>query len=252
MAIGLNTAQQTMAGQVAFITGASQGLGVAIAHRLASLGIHLALCARSEAKLNQLKADLRSAYPNLPVHVVVCDVQRAEQVEFAVQQTQQVLGRLDILINNAGVAPTIGLLQELSVADIDRTIDTNLKGAIYAMRAVLPAMVQRQSGFIININSIAGKTAYPFWGVYDASKFGMHAITQAVAAEQRSNGIKVAGIYPGAVDTPIWDSSAIEKDLRRDGMLEPDDVADAVAFLLTRSGKNFISELTLEPLNPVV
>ncbi len=237
---------------VALITGASQGIGHAIALRLASLGIHLMLCARNTEKLTALQARIQSQYPEITCLIRPCDVRDAGQVQAVVDDTLSTLGRVDILINNAGVAPQIGLFQESSIADIDRTIDTNLKGCMYAMRAVIPQMVQQQGGTIININSVAGKTAYPYWSVYDASKFGLHALTEAVAEEQRNNHIKVIGIYPGAVDTPIWDGLQLESEPRREGMLTPEDIAEAVVYALNQPTNLFIKEIILGPLKPAV
>jgi 3-hydroxy acid dehydrogenase/malonic semialdehyde reductase len=244
--------QDRLAGHVAIITGASQGIGQAIAFQLAALGIHMVLCARSTDKLQHLAEQLRQKHPTIAALAIPCDVRDAQQVQHVVDETLKKFNRVDILINNAGVAPKACLLQELSVEDIDRTIDTNLKGALYFIRTVLPPMVHQQGGTIININSIAGKTAYPFWSVYDASKFGLHAITEAVAEEQRSNHIKVVGIYPGAVDTAIWEGIALEKAPRREGMLDPEDVAEAVVYVLKQPGKVLITDITLTPLKPIV
>jgi 3-hydroxy acid dehydrogenase/malonic semialdehyde reductase len=239
-------------GQVAIITGASQGIGHALALRLAHMGIQLMLCARNTGKLEALAAQIQSAHPGIRCLTHHCDVQDAAQVQAVVDDTLKAFGRIDILINNAGVAPKVGLFQESSIEDIDRTIDTNLKGSMYCMRAVIPPMVEQLQGTIININSIAGKTAYPFWSVYDASKFGLMAITEAVAEEQRSNNIKVVGIYPGAVDTPIWEGVHLEKEPAHEGMLEPEHIADAVAYILNQPRKVFIRDMLLEPLKPVV
>jgi 3-hydroxy acid dehydrogenase / malonic semialdehyde reductase len=239
-------------GQVAIISGASQGIGESIAHHLAKLGIHLVLCARNTQKLAELAATIQSEAPNVQMHMIHCDVQYAQQVKNVVDETVQRFGRIDILINNAGVAATVGLLQEISIEEIDRTIDTNLKGAIYFMHAVIPVMVHQHRGTIININSIAGKTAYPYWSVYDASKFGLHAITEAVAEEQRTNNIKVVGIYPGAVDTAIWQHTHIEPAPRQEGMLNPETIAEAVVYILQQPQKVFIKDLTIAPLQPVV
>lgn len=243
---------QDLKGQVAIITGASQGIGQAVARQLADLGIHLVLCARNISKLQFLAGQLKESYPQIKTLVVSCDVRSAEAVQNVVDQTLKQFQRIDILINNAGVAHKLGLLQEISLEDIDRTVDTNLKGAIYAMRAVLPTMIQQHGGTIININSIAGKTAYPYWSVYDASKFGLHAITQAVAEEQRHNNIKVVGLYPGAVATPIWEGLEPGHEPDREGMLDVETIAESVAYILRQPRKAFISELTLSPLQPVL
>lgn len=244
--------QPTLKGQVAIITGASQGIGQAIAQHLAALGIHLVLCARNTEKLQFLAGQLKADYSEVQTLVIPCDVQDASQVEQAVLQTSKRFKRIDILINNAGIAPKLGLLQEMSIEDINRTIDTNLKGAIYAMRAILPLMIQQHGGTIININSIAGKTAYPYWSIYDASKFGLHAITQAVAEEQRHNNIKVVGIYPGAVSTPIWVGLEPGHEPDRNGMLDAETVAESIVYILQQPSKAFISEITLAPLQPVL
>jgi len=239
-------------GQVAIITGASQGIGHALALRLAQMGIQLMLASRNTQKLDALAAEIRAQHPTLRCETHHCDVRDSAQVQAVVDAALKAFGRLDILINNAGVAPKAQLFQESSLEDIDRTIDTNLKGSMYFMRAVIPHMVQQQHGTIVNINSIAGKTAYPFWSVYDASKFGLLAVTEAVAEEQRSNNIKVVGIHPGAVDTPIWDGVQLEKEPPHEGMLEPEHIADAVAYILNQPRKVFIKEMVLEPLKPIL
>ncbi|MCE3234521.1 MAG: putative short-chain dehydrogenase [Vampirovibrio sp.] len=222
-----------LSGQVAIITGASQGIGEAIAHHLARLGLHLVLCARNTQKLAQLADRLRQEAPDSKTLTLACDVRKHEQVQAVVEETRKAFGRIDVLINNAGVAPHTGLMQEISIEDIDRTIDTNLKGSIYFMK-------------------VAGKTAYPFWSIYDASKFGLHAVTEAVAEEQRTNNIKVIGIYPGAVDTSIWDDIHWDQEPKREGMLRADDVAESVAFILQQPPKVFIKEFEISPLQPTV
>jgi NADP-dependent 3-hydroxy acid dehydrogenase YdfG len=113
-------------------------------------------------------------------------------------------------------------------------------------------MIQQHGGTIININSIAGKTAYPYWSIYDASKFGLHAITQAVAEEQRHNNIKVVGIYPGAVATPIWEGLEPGHEPDPNGMLDAETIAESVIYILKQPRKAFISDITLSPLQPVL
>ncbi len=241
-----------LAGQVAIITGASQGIGDAIAHQLAQLGLHLVLSARNTQKLNQLAEQLHQKAPGIKTLIVPCDVRDAAQVQHVVDETLKTFGKIDILINNAGVAPHVGLLQETSIEEIDRTIDTNLKGSIYFMRAVIPVMVQQHGGTILNVNSVAGKTAYPYWATYDASKFGLHAVTEAVAEEQRTNNIKVIGIYPGPVDTPIWEGLHLDHEPKRKDMLTAEQVAESVAFILSQPPQVFIKGLDISPLQPTV
>jgi short-subunit dehydrogenase len=242
----------SLAGQVALITGASQGLGAAIAKRLAEEDMRLVLVARNAQRLEVVARDIQTAHPTVQVARLPADVTDAQACQRVVDETQARWGRIDVLINNAGVAGKIALLQEIAVEEIDRVIDTNLKAPLYLMRAVLPGMIARQQGTILNINSVAGKTAYPYWSVYCASKFGLHAVTQAVGEEQRANHIKVAGLYPGAVDTPIWDDIEIDSQTARQGMLSAQQVAEAVAFMLRQAPQAFLPELVLKPLENVL
>ncbi|MBY0451182.1 MAG: SDR family oxidoreductase [Cyanobacteria bacterium] len=255
------TRKPAYAGGVAIVTGASQGLGEAIALRLAENGLNLVLTARNQAKLKTLADRIHSLYPQIQTLVCPADVQKNTDVEDVIQQTMKTFGRIDVLINNAGVAAKMGLFQELSVAAIEQTVQTNLLGPMYFMKAVLPVMVaaadaskanERPAGVIININSVAGQTAYPYWSVYDASKFGLRALTEAVAEEQRSNGIRVVGIYPGAVNTAIWDSVDLESVPDRSQMLQPVDIAAAVEFIINQPTHCFVSELTLKPVKPTL
>jgi NADP-dependent 3-hydroxy acid dehydrogenase YdfG len=243
-----------LAGQVIWITGASQGIGEAVAETLAVKGAHLALFARNENKLNDLAQKLKTRHPGREYLVLPGDVRDAEAVQSAAQTILRHWGRLDVLVNNAGVASATGLLQEFSAEEVARVLDTNLKGAIFAMQAAITPMAAQGSGCIININSMAGKNAYPYWSVYVASKFGLKAMTEALAEEQRQNGVKVCGIYPGAVDTPIWEgiSDGLEEAPRREGMLDAQSVADAVLSILMQPAKVWISDITLAPLKPAL
>jgi NADP-dependent 3-hydroxy acid dehydrogenase YdfG len=237
---------------VAIITGASSGLGEDMAVSLAKEGISVVLVARRLEKLQVLTNKIHQTCPASKTLVIQADVSLAKECERVVQETLNHFGRLDILINNAGMAPKISLLQETSIEQIDQTLDLNLKGAIYLMKYALAPMVSQQSGTIININSVAGKTAYPYWSVYDASKFGLRAITEAVAEEQSSNNIKVVGIYPGAVRTPIWDSLDLAQAPNEEAMLDPKQISEAVLYILKQPAKVFIPEITLKPLHPVL
>ncbi|MDX2084123.1 MAG: SDR family oxidoreductase [Candidatus Melainabacteria bacterium] len=238
---------------IALVTGASQGIGQAIVFQLAAMGYSLVLAARSEEKLKKLADTLCQQYPALPVVVAPTDVQEPEALRALVNTTLERFGQIDVLINNAGVAGKIGLIQETSLADIQKTVAVNLTAPLMLMTLVLPAMVARQRGTIVNINSIAGKEAFPYWSVYDATKFGLRAATQAVSEEQRVNGIRVVGIYPGATDTAIWDSldrATLGSEPKRDGMLRPETVAEAVAFVLRQPAGVLVSDITLSPTQP--
>ena len=242
----------SLKGKIAIVTGASQGIGEVTALKLAEAGAQLVLTARNAEKLNALKARAEKHHPGIKVLVIPGDTCKATDVQRVVDETLKAFDRIDILINNAGVAGKIALLQEISVEEIDRVIDTNLKGAMYWMRAVLPAMVHQHSGAIVNVNSVAGKTAYPYWSVYDASKFGLDAVTTAVREEQRSNNIKLISIHPGAVDTPIWNTINLDHEPNHDGMLDANTVAEAILYALTQPEKAMIEEIILTPQKPAL
>lgn len=238
--------------QTALITGATKGIGLAIAQTLAQRGYDLMLMARSQPDLAALQAALKQQYPAQTISIFAGDVRQWEAIEACVQQAKTDLGRLDVLVNNAGIATKTQLLQEQSIEAIDATIDTNLKGPIYLMKAVIPLMVNQGGGMIININSIAGKEAFPYWSTYCASKFGLTAMTDAVRDEQRQNNIKLVSVFPGAVDTPIW--KGLEPDLNPDHtqMIKPQSIADAVVYLLDQPAEVMVQDLMLTPQHPVI
>jgi NADP-dependent 3-hydroxy acid dehydrogenase YdfG len=243
--------RQTLSGKVAIITGATKGIGLAIAQRFAQEKINLVLNARTQSDLEALAADLEKQY-SIKTAIVAGSVGQAAIAKKLVDDAVEVFGRIDILINNAGIAGKIALLHEVPIEEIDETIDTNLKGPIYLMKYALPVMVHQHSGTIINLNSVAGKTAFPYWSVYDASKFGLRAITEAVAEEQRTNHIRVIGIYPGAVDTPLWEGIEINHEPNRAGMLKSETIADTILFALQQPEEILMREIELVPLIPAL
>lgn len=241
-----------LTGHVAVITGASQGLGETIAKALAKEGMHLVLAARSKDKLDTLADSLYEEHPEIETLAVRCDVSDPDQVDNLMAQAIDTFGHIDVLINNAGVAAKISLLQEIPVAEINRVIDINLKGAIFAMRSALTHMVHRGKGTIVNINSVAGKTAFPYWSIYDASKFGLSAVTEAVREEQRGNGIRVFGIHPGAIDTPIWNTIELDHEPDHNGMLDAETIAETIVFALKQPGKVLFEDITVAPTQPAL
>ena len=239
--------------QIMVITGASRGIGRALAHRLAKEGAILSLAARSEQSLIALKAELESTYPECKVMTQLCNVTNPGECKSLIQSTLQRFGRLDVLINNAGIASKIGLLTEVPDEEIQATLNTNLLAPLILSKYALGPMVEQQSGTIININSIAGKTAFPFWATYDASKAGLKAMTEALCEEQRQNNIRVIGIYPGACDTSIWDSIDLASGgPNRDGMLSPEDVVNAVLFALNQPQSIYVNDVSLQPTRPAL
>lgn len=244
-----NTAKPTcnLAGSVVVVTGASKGIGRAIALRLAQEGCALVLVARSEHLLQAVATEIHEQVANAPpVSLEVADLSDPAHCEALIPSIEEACGRIDVLINNAGITGRICPLHESTAADIRRTIDINLTTPTILTAQALRGMITRQHGTILNINSIVAKTSFPNWGPYCASKHGMHAIAESVAEEQRGNGIRVLGLYLGAVDTPIWDGVADSSG--RSAMLTPERVADAAAFMLLQPDDTFIPELVLRSM----
>ncbi len=232
--------QAPLSGQTALITGASRGLGLAIARRLGQIGARVSICARHETPLHAAAEDLRRA--GIEVSAVAADITRPGDVTELVRKTNDTFGEIDILVNNAG----IGLfrpIHEVSEEDWNRVLDTNLKGAFLCSKAVIPQMLRRHKGHIINISSLAGKNAFAGGGVYCASKWGLLGLTYCMAEDLRAHGIRVAAICPGTTHTDF--SPHAGKDPQK--MLRPEDVAYAVAMIVTQAPQSFISEVLVRP-----
>jgi 3-oxoacyl-[acyl-carrier protein] reductase len=227
-------------GKVAVITGASRGIGLAIAQRLGEMGAKLGICSRNPQKLEAATKQLRataSAVFEMPV-----DVARPDQISAFVQATQKNLGPIDILVNNAGVG-WFGPTQDATEGNWDSVLDTNLKSVFLVSKAVAPSMIERKAGHIINIASLAGKNVFKNGGVYCASKWGLMGLTGCMAEDLRQFGIRVSAICPGTVDTEF--SPHTGKDPAK--LLQSEDIAHAVAMLVTQSPQSFISEVLIRP-----
>jgi 3-oxoacyl-[acyl-carrier protein] reductase len=230
-----------LGGCIAVITGAGGGIGAAIARQLAGLGAVVALCGRTESTLRSTAQAIAQAGGQ--AEVFPCDVQVREQLESTAAQIEAKHGRLVILVNNAGVAGFNHPLHQLPPEDWDDILNTNLRGVYYAIRAFAPLMIRARAGHIINISSLAGKNALPNGAAYAASKWGLNGLTYSVAEELRSHNIRVAVVCPGSVNTAL--SPHTGKD--PDKMLQPEDVAHAVAMLVTQAPQSFVSEILIRP-----
>lgn len=233
-------AEKPLAGQVALITGANRGIGLAIARKVGAMGARLVLCARDRARLEQAASELRR--DGIEAVSIQADVTSAVDAARVVEQSNHALGEIDILVNNAGV----GLFRpahEASEAEWDTVLDTNLKGVFLMSRAVAPQMIRRRSGWIVNIASLAGKNAFANGAIYCASKWGLLGFTYSMAEDLRGYGIRVTAICPGSVYTDF--SPHAGKDPRK--MLQAEDIAHAVAMVLTAAPGSFISEVLLRP-----
>jgi NAD(P)-dependent dehydrogenase (short-subunit alcohol dehydrogenase family) len=230
-----------LAGAVALVTGGSRGIGRAIARRLAGMGAAVAICGRDEKALRAGEVELKGM--NVAVHAQVADVTSTDGVAALVEKTEATLGPITILVNNAGIG-VFGPTHEKSEADWDRTLNTNLKSVFLMSKAVAASMIRQKRGDIINISSLAGKNAFAGGGIYCASKWGVQGLTACMAEDLREHGIRVAVICPGSVATEF--SGRGPKDPTK--ALTTDDVAHAVAMLVTQGAQSFLSEVHLRPL----
>ena len=230
-----------LSGQVAVVTGAGRGIGAAIARQLAGLGATAVLCGRTKSTLDETARTILNAGGK--TEVIPCDVTVLHQLEYAAARVDSTFGRVEILINNAGVGGFNESLHTLPPEEWDRILNTNLRGVYYAIRAFAPLMIREYGGHIINISSLAGKNALPKGAAYAASKWGLNGLTYSVAEELRSQNVRVSVICPGSVDTEL--SPHAGKDPNK--MLQADDVAHAVVALVTQAPQSFISEILLRP-----
>ncbi len=236
-----NHKAHSLVGQVAIITGASRGIGAAIARSLAGLGALAVLCGRSSASLESVAKTIAEAGGN--AEVIPCDVTSIESVGAAAKRIESSLGRVDVLVNNAGIGGFGGPLHQLSPDAWDQILNTNLRGVYYSIRAFAPLMIRARSGHIINISSITGKNPLPNGAAYAASKWGLNGLTYSVAEELRGHNIRVSVICPGSTNTDL--SPHAGKDPAK--MLQPEDVAHAVEMLVTQAPQSFVSEIVLRP-----
>ncbi|HKS66693.1 MAG TPA: SDR family NAD(P)-dependent oxidoreductase [Candidatus Acidoferrales bacterium] len=232
--------QRMLEGKTALVTGGSRGIGLAIADRLGQMGAQVSICARDASRLKTAEDQLkRKGIRALGLHA---DVTLPGDVKLLVQETQASIGPIEILVNNAGTG-YFGPVQDANEAAWDSVLDTNLKGVFLLTRAVAPGMIERRSGHIINIASLAGKNAFAGGAIYCASKWGLLGFTYSTAEDLRAYGIRVSAICPGSVATEFGPHSG--KDVKK--MLTAEDVAHAVEMLVAQSPQSFISEISMRP-----
>jgi 3-oxoacyl-[acyl-carrier protein] reductase len=227
-------------GKVALITGASRGIGLAVARKLGNMGAKLSLCARSVDKLQNVAHELKNA--GVEVIIVATDVRSDDDILSLVEETKQAYEAIDILVNNAGIG-YFGPFHEASEANWDSVLDTNLKSVFLLSKAVAKGMIERRTGHIINIASLAGKNAFAGGAIYCASKWGLLGMTECMAEDLRAYGIRVSAVCPGTVATDF--SPHAGKDPGK--MLQPDDIAHVVEMIVTQAPQSFISEVLLRP-----
>lgn len=186
--------------KIALITGSSSGIGEGCARIFAKAGFNLILLARREEKLKNLSLDLISEY-KIEVSIIVADVRNYEELNLKINDLDEKWKKIDVLINNAGLARGLEKFQNALLSDWEEMIDTNIKGLLYVSKIVIPFMIERASGLIINIGSIAGEVTYPSGSVYCGSKSAVKSISEGMSIDLINTGIKVCNIEPGMVET---------------------------------------------------
>jgi len=232
---------QPLAGKVSIVTGASRGIGKAISILLAQSGSRVVLAARSEPQLKSVSDEISNQ--NGEALVIPTDLTRDEEIEQLVEKTIKEWGSVDVLINNAGlgkVAPVV----KAKVSDWDETFQVNLRAPMILSKLVLPKMMERGEGSIINISSVSGKSGQANGSAYSASKFGLIGFTQSLYEEVREYGIRVTAICPGFVDTQLIPQM---RRMDRSKMIRPEDIAQTVLFVLTSPPTACPVEITIRP-----
>jgi len=241
---------ERLAGKVVLVTGGGSGIGLSVAKAFLQEGAKVAISGRDEAKLRRAAAEL-----GCQDRLTYCraDVADLEDVRKLVNHVRSLWERVDILVNNAGVNLKKRAFRELTPESWQLLLRANLDGAFHCIYAVLPLMLERREGLIINISSIAGKRANPLGGAaYVASKFGMTGLGMCLATEEKDNGIRVSNIYPGEVDTPLLDNRPVPVGPdQRLLILQPEDVAAAALFVATLHPRASVPELVIKPTTHV-
>jgi NADP-dependent 3-hydroxy acid dehydrogenase YdfG len=242
---------QSIQNKVVVITGASSGLGEATARHLAAQGAKVVLGARRAERLEKLVADIQAAGGQ--ALAVATDVSKRDDVAHLAQQTLEKFGRVDVLINNAGIMP-MAAMSKLKVDEWDAMIDVNIKGVLYGIAAVLPTMQAQQSGHIINLSSVAGlKVSGGMGTVYSATKFAVKTLSEGLRMEVAADNIRVTTLYPGAVASELVHGSSDEqasaamKSFYEAYEIPADSVARAIAYAIEQPADVAINEITLRP-----
>ena len=237
---------------IVFVTGASSGIGRSCARAFAREGASILLAARRADRLNDLAKSLAAEY-EVPVRSFALDVRNRADVDRSLAALPDEWKPIDVLVNNAGLSRGLDKLQEGLISDWEEMIDTNVKGLLYVSRAVLPGMVRRGRGHVINIGSIAGHELYPAGNVYCATKFAVKALSRGLRLDLSGTNIRVSTVDPGMVETEFsevrfhGDAERAAKVYQGLTPLSPEDVAEAVLFCATRPPHVNISEVIVMP-----
>ncbi|MEP0755140.1 SDR family oxidoreductase [Trichocoleus sp. Lan] len=238
--------------KIVVITGASSGIGAACAKMFAQAGAKLILVARRQERLQELADELSKEF-SCQLHLLALDVRDRASVESAFSSLPEAWSEVDILINNAGLSRGLNKLHEGSIQDWEEMIDTNIKGLLYCTRYLVPGMVNRGKGHVVNLGSIAGHQTYPGGNVYCASKAAVKSISEGLKQDLLGTPVRVTSVDPGLVETEFsqvrfhGDSDRAQKVYQGLTPLTPEDIADVIFFCVTRPAHVNISELLLVP-----
>ncbi|MBV9770079.1 MAG: SDR family oxidoreductase [Bryobacterales bacterium] len=230
-------------GRTALVTGATRGIGFAIAQCLADAGATVAICGRNQAHVDQAVERLIE-HSTRKVVGKAADVRFSEDVESLFSWMDSAAGAVDILVNNAGVG-VMKSTAELTVEEWQRTVETNLSGAFYCSREALKRLKNHGGGYIINIGSLAGKNAFAGGAAYNASKFGLNGLSEAMMLDHRYDNVRVTHIMPGSVDTGFSNESG-----RADWKIAPGDIGEIVLMLLRTPERTLVSKVEIRPAKP--
>lgn len=237
---------ETLAGRNALVTGAGKGIGKAIAIALAKEGVHVALMARTASDLQQVADDVEKE--GVKAVIITADVSHLDSVNKAIAEADASLGNIDILINNAGVA-SMGKFLDLSPEEFERIIKVNLFGPYYVTRAVLPSMIERQSGDIVNIASTAGLRGSAQTSAYSASKFALMGLSESLMQEVRKHNIRVSTLTPSTVATELaYDLKLTDGNPEK--VMQPEDFAELIIAHLKLNRRVFVKEAGIWSTNP--
>jgi 3-oxoacyl-[acyl-carrier protein] reductase len=233
-------------GKTAVVTGATRGIGLAIARALLERGGRVFICARSRGDVDRVSASLETEYGG-NVYGASCDVRSYDGVRSLFSEVSRAFGTLDILVNNAGIG-SHSHVEQLSVDEWNATLETNLSGVFYCCHEALPLLKQNGGGYIVNIGSLAGKNAFPGAAAYCASKFGLIGFSEALMQEVRHDHIRVSYVMPGSVNTSFGRGG--EQDPATTWKLSPADVALVVTNLIEMDPRALASRVELRPSEP--
>ncbi|QCR34369.1 3-ketoacyl-ACP reductase [Lysinibacillus sp. SGAir0095] len=238
---------QSLQGKVAIITGGARGIGKATAIALAKEGVNIGMIARTEAGLREVATELEGL--GVKVSYAMADVSSQEQVEVAATLLAKELGNADILINNAGIA-TFGSVLDMEPEEWKKIIDVNLMGTYYVTRAVLPQLLEKENGDIINISSTSGLNGAATSSAYSASKFGVIGFTESLAQEVRRNNIRVTALAPSTVATDLAHDLSLIKENDETKLMQPEDIAEIIVNQLKLNPRIYVKNASFIATNP--